>query len=290
MSLFATLRAPAGSFLREARARRLPARVARLLERSAAEICPQQPTRILESRELFERAAMHAAAGKGGNLELSFRTVDALATSVETLGLARSSDVPDPFRRVWVQGVGTRRPGVVLACGDGEVAVLCPPARGVLPEAGSVLKLGYRGFSSTVEYELRLDDPVRLPRGQILNLTRTDGRGAIGRVHERFPVYLRARVQRREPGAAGFERVPCEILDFSASGVRMECNESFATGDALSLEIELPDGGEPLATPAAVRWARAGSAGQHSHGLLFTDLSKPARERLDRFMATLHPD
>lgn len=284
------LRAPTGTFLSQARSRGVPVRVARLLEPSAQEICPQQPTRILESRELFERAAMHAVAGKGGNLELSFRTVDALATCVETLGLARSSDVPDPFRRVWVRSTDMRRPGVVLACGNGEVAVLCPRRRGPMPEADSVLKLSYRGFSSTVEYDLRLDDPVRLPRGHILNLTRADGRGAIGRVHERFPVYFQAKVRRDQPGgAAGAELVPCEILDFSASGVRMECATAYETGDPVWIEVELPDGAEPFAASGVVRWARAGSEGQRSHGLLFTDLSKSGRERLDRFMATLRP-
>jgi len=45
---------------------------------------------------------------------------------VEKLGFARASDVPDPFRRVWVTSSKVRRRGVILSCQDGDVAVLCP--------------------------------------------------------------------------------------------------------------------------------------------------------------------
>jgi hypothetical protein len=288
--MFQILRPPPGTFLRLARSRGVPLRVARLLEPAAEEICPQQPARILESRELFERAALHAAAGKGGNLELSFRVVDLLATTLETMGLARSSDVPDPFRRVWVRNEsGSRWPAVVLACGDGEIAVLCPPRRSPIPDAGQVLRLSYRGFSSPAEYDLRLDDPVRLPRGLILNLVRLDGRGSIGRAHERFPVYFQAQVRRHPPETGGEELETCEILDFASNGVRMECATAFETGHGVWIEMPLPDGEQPFATPAVVRWARAGSEGQRSHGLLFTELSKASRERLDRFLETLQP-
>ena len=281
------LRAAPGTFLHQARASGVPAHVARLLEAAAQEVCPQQPTRALESRELFERTAMHAAAGRGGNLELSFRTVDALAASVETLGLARASEVPDPLRRVWVESAETRRPGVILACAEGEVAVLCPPRRRSIPETGSALKLSYRGFASKVEYDLRLDDPVRLPRGLILNLTRPEGRGAIGRAHQRFPVYLQGRVRANaEVGDSTLQ--PCEILDFSVTGVRMECAATFASGDTVWLELTLTDRSEPFATSAVVRWARA-DGDRRSYGLLFSELSLASRERLDPFVATLRP-
>jgi len=267
----------------------VPASVARRLESAAREICPQQPARVLESRELFERAAMHAVAGKGGNLGLSFRVVDQLAETLERLELARSSDVPDPFRRVWVQGAsGDRRPAVVLSCADGEIAVLCPPRRGWTPEPGVVLRLIYRGFSSTAEYDLLLDDPVRLPKGTILNLVRLDGRGSIGRAHERFPVYLQAKLRRIESGGdARDEVVPCEVLDISASGVRAECATSFDAGQDVWIEMPISESPEPFTARATVRWARAGSAAQRSHGLLFAELSKTSREQLDRYLRTL---
>lgn len=286
--MFQILRPP-GSFVQLARSRGVPSRITPLLERAALEICPQQPTRILDSRELFERAALHAAAAKGGGLELSFRLVDLLATTIETLGLARSSDVPDPFRRVWVRSqAGLRRPGVVLACADGEIAVLCPPRRGRVPDAGEVLSLSYRGFSSTVEYDLRLDDPVRLPRGLILNLVRLDRRGSIGRAHERFPVYIQASVRLERPDAHPAEEpTPCEVLDLSASGLRMECSVSYETGQTVLVELPLPDGEEPLAAQALVRWARAGETGQRSHGILFSGLTPASIKRLESFLETL---
>jgi len=160
------------AFVRDARSRGLSFRIARLLESSAAEICPQHPSRILGSRELFERAALHAAARRGGNLELSFPHRGCARDVRRKARLRARSDVPDPFRRVWVTSSKVRRRGVILSCQDGDVAVLCPREHRALSDEGDVWKLSYRGFSSTVEYTLRLDDPVRLPRGYIVNLTR----------------------------------------------------------------------------------------------------------------------
>lgn len=290
MGILELFHAPAGSFLRHARSRGIPWRIARLLERSAGEACPRAPEQILESRTLFERAAMHAAAGKGGNLELSFRTVDALAMCVEKLGFARASDVPDPFRRVWVRSAKMRRPGVILSCESGEVAVLCPPERRSIADEGSVWTLSYRGFSSTVEYNVRLDDPVRLPRGYIFNLARAEGSGTIGRAQERFSVQLPAIVRRQAPpgGSDCAEPVSCEILDISCNGVRLDCEATYNAGDLLVLDVELPGSTERLAVSCVVRWVRPGDR-RAGHGLLFTNLSRSLRERIDAFLAIQRP-
>lgn len=292
MNVLQLLRPAHGTFLGFARSRGVPSSVARQLESAAGVVCPQQPVRVLELRELFERAAMRAVAGKGGNLDLSFRVVDQLANALERLGLARSSDVPDPFRRVWVRSAsGDRRPAVVLACAEGELAVLCPPSRGRLPEPGEVLRLIYRGFSSTAEYNLILDDPVRLPKGTILNLVRLEGRGSIGRAHERYPVYLQASLRRL--GSAQLaqdeqdEIGPCEVLDISSSGVRVECAASIDVGQEVWIETSLPECADSFAAGAVVRWARAGSGAQRSHGLLFTEFAGPGREQLDSYLRLL---
>ena len=101
------------AFVEAARARGVPASVARRLERAAGQVSPEEPQKVLASRELFESTAIRAVLADGGNLELSFGDADKIAGAVEKLGLARTTDVPDPFRRVWVSNAATRRRGVV---------------------------------------------------------------------------------------------------------------------------------------------------------------------------------
>lgn len=281
-------RRSAGSFIRTARSRGVRARVARILESAAWEISPEGPERILNSRELFERAAMRAVVGDVGNLELSFGLVDVLASTVETLGLARSSDVPDPFRRVWISSEsGTRRRGVVLRCEGGEIAVFCSTVGDPISGVGSVLNLSYRGFSSPVEYGLRLDDAVRLPGALVLHLTRLDSLGAIGRTQPRLGVHIHAQVRALQPNEDenGGEPTPCEILDISSGGLCMVCTTTYDTGQEVCLELSLPDDSEePLSAHAIVCWSRQDTEGRCSHGLLLIDLPELPMERLQRFL------
>jgi hypothetical protein len=285
------LRRPS-AFFRAARARGLPARVAWRLESVAREVAPLQPESVLLSRDLLEKAALRAAVGDGGNLELSFAVVDALAAAFETLELVRSNDVLDPFRRVWVSAESqARRRGVVLSCRDGELTVFCPHQRSPVPRAGTLMTLGYRGFASQVEYKVKLDDPVRLPGGLMLNLTRVVGQGNLGRVHQRFAVKLQAVVRPRPDEIdVGNPFLPCEVLDLSAGGLRLECAASFEAEQIVQIEVPLPDGdGQPFAALGVVRWVRRGTQERHGYGLLFHELPQPSLQRLERFMATLRP-
>lgn len=190
------LRRSSDAFARTARAHGVRSRAVRALEPAARELFPDQPENVLASRELFEQAAKHAVVGIAGNLDLSFGLVDVLAGAVEALGLARASDVPDPFRRVWIRNdAGVRRRGVVLRCEGGEVAVFCPPGRDPFSATSDVVKMSYRGFSSAVEYDLKLNDAVRLPGALVLHLTRPESGGAIGRATRRVEVRIPARIQ-----------------------------------------------------------------------------------------------
>ncbi len=46
------------------------------------------------------------------------------------------------------------------------------------------------------------------------------------------------------------------LRDFSASGVRLHTKERFFIDDRLSLEVELPDGKDPLALNGRVCWSK----------------------------------
>lgn len=286
----------AGNFVSEARARGLSLRVARRLEPAAGELEAENPERVLASRELFEQAAMGAVVVDVANLELSFQIVDSLASAVETLGLARTSDIPDPFRRVWVRTEeGLRLSGVVLTCRDGEIAVYCSPGAEPIMGTGRMLNLQYRGFSSTVEYDLKLNDSVLLPGGQVLHLTRPD-HGHIGRFNQRHEVHIHGRVRALDADACdetGNEVLegefdPCEIIDVSPKGMRMECDEAYEVGRTLAIEVPLPDGNDaPFAARGIVRWSSDGLGVRHSYGIRFKDLPAELAERMERFVSTL---
>ena len=300
-----------GAFVRAACARGVKLRVARALEPAADELFGPRPEEILTSRSAFERAAMHTVIGDAGNLELSFSLVDVLASTVETLGLARASDVPDPFRRVWIRNsAGARKRGVVLRCEMGEVAVFCPAGQerrlerrnkvqGQQPgsgrrftDAGDIMKLSYRGFSSSVEYELRLNDAVRLPGALVLHLSRPDGEGAIGRDNRRVDVRLEGVVRAVGNFASGESDapIPCRILDASSGGLRIASDIDFEKGREVELQVWLPDDGtEALSLTALIRWNRSDDTGQRTQGLQFAGLSPSATERYRRYLGSLLP-
>lgn len=280
--------ATAGGFVRQARTLGLSARVARLLEPGARHVCPDDPGQVLGSRELLERAALYAAVGDGGNLELSFRKVNLLAGCLETLELTRTGDVPDPFRRVWVSNeLGDRARAVALTRENDEIAIFCPPDSKRISEEGTILTLSYRGFSSSVEYKLRLGDSCLFPGGLMLHLTRLEGEGTIGREQERFDVECPGSVRWVDETGEPRE-TPCEVLDISQGGVRMECAERIAPGHSVSVTLDLPDGQrEPFSFDAAVCWARPGGQGRQGHGLLFCALSTDRHARLQQCLGQL---
>ena len=269
------------------------ARVARTLEPAALELFPDDPEDVLTSRACFERAAMHTVVGDAGNLELSFGLVDELASTVEKLELARASDVPDPFRRVWiVDEAGDRRQGVVLRCERGEVAVFCPPNHGGFTGTGSLMKVSYRGFSSSVEYELRLNDVVRLPAALVLHLNRPGGAGAIGRKELRLDVHLPGQV--RALGAAESIEptapLPCEVLDVSVGGLCIASELPYGAGQAVEIALELPDASpEPYRAMASICWNRTDASGRPTQGLKLTGSTEGQAQRYELYLNSLLP-
>ena len=280
----------ARTFGRRARAQGVRKRAVRALEPAALELFPDDPCLVLESRTAFERAATHAILGDAGNLELSYGLVDALATAVEALGLARASDVPDPFRRVWVvNGADEARRGVVLRCSDGEIAVFCSPSQRSFIHAGAFMRVSYRGFSSSVDYELRLSDAVRLPRALVLHLTRPERSGSIGRVHVRVDVWLAGTVRAADP-ADGDEVHACAVLDVSAGGMRIASDLTAGSGTRVMLEVDLTQGVEPpLCLPAIVRWNRTDDEGYRTQGVEFEPLDDETGERYALFLDRILP-
>lgn len=268
-----------GSFARQARTLGLKDAVARLLEEPAQALSPDAPEKVFEDRSLYEAVALRAVIGDAGNLELSFGPVDLLANAVETLGLARASDVPDPFRRVWVDdGMGNRVRGVVLTQRGGEVAVFCPASAGPKTRIGELMSLEYRGLSSDVRFPLRLNDSVRLPGALVLHFTRPQGSGSIGRDNQRFAVDLSATV-------IGSEPFPCWIRDVSSGGMMMECSTAWPQGEELTIDMPLPDGGDGnFLVRVVVRWCREGQGDELKHGLEFVALPSASRVRLDRYL------
>ena len=281
----------AGAFLSSARARGVRSKVARALKSAALALFPENPQVVLSSRVAFEQAATHAVIGDAGNLELSFGLVDALAGAVETLGLARASDVPDPFRRVWViNRDGARKRGVVLRCAEGEVAVFCPPSQDPFTGAGHVMKLSYRGFASSVEYELHLNDAVRLPGALVLHLTRPGGGGAIGRDNRRIQVDLRGSVRAlgNSAGPEWTEWTACHILDVSAGGMRIASDLPLGPGQELEVQLSLPDDDEqPIEPKAIVCWNRADQDGNRCQGLQLVDWPAAMGARWETFLQRL---
>ena len=268
-------------FASEARSRGLTRRIIKVLEPAALHLNPDDPGLVLQSRELLERTAIFAAVGESNNLELNFQRVDLLAQAFELLGLTRVSDIPDPFRRVWVcSGLNQRIRGVALTCENGEIAVFCPPGAKQLGE-GTTLELAFRGFSSPISFPLKLNDSCLFPGGLMLHLTRPEGQGLIGRSEPRFHVQLEGAVNRRHLT----ELLSCAVMDMSLSGLRMQSSARFDAQEILSLSLDLDDGiDEPLSCEALVCWTRRNDEDLHEHGLTFHDLHSQQLHRLQQFL------
>ena len=279
------------TFFAEARSRGLSARVSRALESAAYELYPEDPLEVFELRERFEEIATHAVTGDAGNLELSYGLVDDLASAVEKLGLARESDVPDPFRRVWISSHGGDRiRGVVLRCAKGEVAVFCPPGAQAPGRIGEVLRFDYRSFRSAVGYDLYLNDSVRLPEALVLHLNRPDEEGAIGREQHRHEIRIEAGV--RGLGDLGSPEWsnprPCMILDVSLGGMRIASNLPFGRNHAVEIEFaSTTDEGVQFLLPAVIAWNREDPEEGPCQGLELEGVLPEMERQYQRFIRGL---
>lgn len=280
------------SFVRQARRHRLPRRAIRVLELAARTLFGGAADRVFTSRDDFEAAAAFAVIGEAGNLELSYGRVDALATAVERLELARKSDIPDPFRRVWIYGPeGERKRGVVLRREDSAIAVFCPPSREDFLSTGSSLFVEYRGFDEGTRFELQLRDSVLLPEALVLHLARPST-GAIGRSQERIDIQFAGTLRVAPEGAVGevppadLTLWPAQVLDISSGGVRIASEIPESNGRELELEFAIPDDpGAPVRIPAVLRWNRVDEDGQRTQGLQFGQAGPEDQRRYLRFLS-----
>lgn len=273
-------------FVKAATALGVSRTIAKQIEPGATHVSPDEPERVLRTRELLERAALHVAVGDGNNLELSFQRVDALAACFETLQLVRTTDIPDPFRRVWVSiGHGNRIRGVALTCQNGEVAIFCPPDSKPISDEGHEVTLAYRSFKSTAEFQLQLNDSCLFVGGLMLHLSRPGGNGTIGRAQERFDIDLPGLLRPRN----GEQEQSCVVLDVSMGGLRVECGRALAKESRLSVKLWLSDGEiDAFVADAEVRWVLPGNNDKMLHGLRFIELDARLEQRLTRFLLTLN--
>lgn len=279
-------------FTLTARAHRLKRGAVSALESAARSLFSERPERVLNERESFESAATYAVLGEAGNLELSYGQVDDLATTAERLALTRASDIPDPFRRVWICGAGgERKRGVVLRREPNQIAVFCPPSRDSFLTTGDNLFLEYRGFEDGARLELELRDSVLLPNALVLHLTRPSA-GAIGRSQVRIDVQFAGTLRVALEGApsnasaADLTLWPVKVLDISSGGVRIASEFPESSGREVELELDLPDETGPrIRLPAVLRWNRVDEHGRRTQGLQFGAVKPEDQRHYLRFLS-----
>ena len=73
------------------------------------------------------------------------------------------------------------------------------------------------------------------------------------------------------------------LRDASASGVRITTNERFCMDDHVALEVELPDGQQPMVLNGRVVWTRFVNSSLWDVGLQFPQVSFMRMHRLFKF-------
>ena len=73
------------------------------------------------------------------------------------------------------------------------------------------------------------------------------------------------------------------LRDASASGARITTNERFFLEDHVALEVELPDGQEPMVLSGRVVWAKFVNSSLWDVGLQFPQVSFMKMHRLFKF-------
>ena len=76
--------------------------------------------------------------------------------------------------------------------------------------------------------------------------------------------------------------------DISEGGVFVATYNSFPVGTIMELQLQMPDGGEPIKVKGEVRWYAEHNEESDGHpgvGLRFIGLSEENRRRIDRFVS-----
>lgn len=96
------------------------------------------------------------------------------------------------------------------------------------------------------------------------------------RVFERFSAQFPVKFKdaREDYGTEVFLR------DASAQGVRISTKERFFLDDQLSLEVELPDGGDPMVLSGRVVWTKPSNLSLWDIGVEFTKVNFLKMQRL----------
>ena len=103
-------------------------------------------------------------------------------------------------------------------------------------------------------------------------LQTTEERRIFERFSAQFPVKFKD--SREEYGREVFLR------DASAEGVRILTKERFFLDDQLALEVELPDGGEPMVLSGRVKWVKLLNLSLWDIGVQFTQVNFLKMQRL----------
>ncbi len=75
--------------------------------------------------------------------------------------------------------------------------------------------------------------------------------------------------------------------DISEGGVFVATYNSFPVGTIMELQLQMPDGGDPINVKGEVRWYAEHNEESDGHpgvGLRFVDLTEDNRRRIDRFV------
>ena len=73
------------------------------------------------------------------------------------------------------------------------------------------------------------------------------------------------------------------LRDFSASGARLHTRERFLIDDMLSLQLDIPDGRDPLPVNGRVRWIRPRASSMYEVGIEFHKIQLMKMHRLVKF-------
>lgn len=267
------------------------------LEAHALQLAPTKPEATLHRRELFERLGIAYLLAQDGK-QLRFDLAERLADALERLRLVRSSDLPDPLRRIRLRPHGGAPAlGIVLRPQGPEMLILLHPNQRFDGRRGDGARLDLAGARRVIEIPVRLTDVEERPGARLLHVARPEGWGSFGRTHERFPVLLPISVLDRS--AEGSTWISGEAFDLGEGGICATLPQRLPVGRHTSIHLSLATScgftGEPLFAEGRVVWARPERPNLVRHGFAFDQLADRDAFRLRSYLdslgapAELHP-